>query len=102
MLPKAIETWQYILGSKIQKLPMVEFPLNESHAPWSELPGFEISVTASEDYQFFGLTGKPAKDAVDQEELKLRIMSKLPQSFKLRNADPKMVSRVFFEIEVLK
>jgi beta-lactamase regulating signal transducer with metallopeptidase domain len=101
--PQVLESWQYILGSKIQTLPLVEFPLNEAHSPWLNVPGFAISITASADYQNVGISGKPAKDAVDQKEQKVPLIGKdLPLSFKIRNADPKMASRVFFKIEVLK
>lgn len=101
--PEVLESWRYVLGSEIRLLPPVEFPLNEAHSPWPEVPGFEISIIASADYQNLGITGKAAKNAVDQKEQKVPLIGKhLPLTFKLRDANPEMATRIFFKIETLK
>jgi beta-lactamase regulating signal transducer with metallopeptidase domain len=95
--------WKKVIFSKVEELAPVEFPLNELHAPWPSLPGFELKVIASEDYQRFSITGKPAADAVDRQE---RTIDSLPNgfnlSFKTNSADRTEKSRVFFTVKVVR
>lgn len=100
---RTIETWRYVLGSKIQTLPPIEFPLGESHVPWPSVPGFEISVIASDDFKNIGIVGKPPQDGVHQGNSRVPwVPIDFPMTFKLRSDDPKTASRVFFKIELLK
>ena len=97
------DCWKKVDRAKIQELATVEIPLNETHAPWPSLPGFELKVIASGDYENFDIAMKPADDAVDRQERTIEFIPVgLNLSFKMKSAEPTEKSRVFFKVELVR